>query len=105
MIETWEKMSKSKHNGVNPQEIIEELGADVTRLLLMFGSSPKSDINWSLDGLLSRFVAGGGKRRGGGGRTGKEGLWKLLKFKELFFKWISYFGILQKFSSTLPVLQ
>lgn len=32
----WEKMSKSKHNGVNPNTCIEEHGADVTRVFTLF---------------------------------------------------------------------
>ena len=33
---SWEKMSKSKHNGVDPQEVIDVHGADVIRLFMLF---------------------------------------------------------------------
>ena len=31
----WRKMSKSKHNGVDPMEVIQEFGADTIRLFLL----------------------------------------------------------------------
>ena len=34
--ESWEKMSKSKCNGVDPQEVIEEYGADTVRVFMLF---------------------------------------------------------------------
>ncbi|XP_071745579.1 LOW QUALITY PROTEIN: probable leucine--tRNA ligase, mitochondrial [Lepeophtheirus salmonis] len=48
----WEKMSKSKHNGVEPTEIIEKYGCDMTRFLILADVSPKSDRNWSEDSFV-----------------------------------------------------
>ena len=42
----WEKMSKSKYNGVNPQAMVEKYGADVVRLFLLFKSPPQLDLQW-----------------------------------------------------------
>ena len=33
---SWEKMSKSKHNGVDPDSCVEEYGADVVRVYTLF---------------------------------------------------------------------
>lgn len=43
---TWEKMSKSKHNGVDPEEMVEKHGIDTTRLYLLFAGPPEQDILW-----------------------------------------------------------
>src|SRR5712691_5953706 len=40
-------MSKSKNNGVDPQELIEKYGADTARLYMMFESSPEDSLMWS----------------------------------------------------------
>jgi len=40
-------MSKSKNNGVDPQELIEKYGADTARLYMMFESSPEDTLVWS----------------------------------------------------------
>ncbi|KAG8442814.1 hypothetical protein GDO86_011576 [Hymenochirus boettgeri] len=48
LLVTWEKMSKSKHNGVNPEEIIEQYGIDTTRLCLLFAAPPEQDIMWDV---------------------------------------------------------
>jgi len=48
---THEKMSKSKKNGINPLEIVEEWGADVLRLALLFSAPSESQIEWD-GGLL-----------------------------------------------------
>ena len=34
--ESWEKTSKSKHNGVDPHDVIEKYGADTVRLFMLF---------------------------------------------------------------------
>ncbi|KHJ44529.1 Anticodon-binding domain protein [Trichuris suis] len=44
-------MSKSKHNGVDPQELFIKYGCDATRLLVTANVSPQSHRCWNLDGL------------------------------------------------------
>ncbi|WP_434779005.1 leucine--tRNA ligase [Neisseria sp. Ec49-e6-T10] len=46
-----EKMSKSKNNGVDPQELIEVYGADTARLFMMFASPPDQSLEWSDAGV------------------------------------------------------
>lgn len=40
-------MSKSKNNGVDPQSIIDEMGADTARLFIIFASPPEQNLEWS----------------------------------------------------------
>jgi leucyl-tRNA synthetase len=40
-------MSKSKNNGVDPQDLIEKYGADTARLYVMFASPPEDTLMWS----------------------------------------------------------
>lgn len=42
----WEKMSKSKHNGVDPDRIIERFGADTTRLFVLFKAPVDKALDW-----------------------------------------------------------
>lgn len=53
-----EKMSKSKNNGVDPQALIEQYGADTARLYTMFTSPPESTLEWSEHGVegANRFL-------------------------------------------------
>lgn len=53
-----EKMSKSKNNGVDPQVMINEYGADTCRLFMMFASPPDMSLEWSDSGIegASRFL-------------------------------------------------
>lgn len=44
---TWEKMSKSKLNGVDPSDMIGEYGNDTTRLIILGDVAPTSHRNWS----------------------------------------------------------
>src|SRR6266478_1695753 len=51
-------MSKSKNNGVDPQDLIEKYGADTARLFMMFASPPEQSLEWSDSGVegASRFL-------------------------------------------------
>ncbi len=51
-------MSKSKNNGVDPQELIDTLGADTARLFTMFASPPEQTLEWNDAGVegAHRFV-------------------------------------------------
>ncbi len=44
-------MSKSKNNGVDPQSLIDEYGADTARLFIMFSSPPEDSLTWNSDGV------------------------------------------------------
>lgn len=46
-----EKMSKSKNNGVDPQDLIDAYGADTARLFMMFASPPEQSLEWSDAGV------------------------------------------------------
>ncbi len=57
----WEgmrTMSKSKNNGVDPQALVGEYGADSIRLFMMFKAPPEDTLEWSGDGVegASRFM-------------------------------------------------
>ncbi|XP_060853600.1 leucine--tRNA ligase, mitochondrial [Rhopalosiphum padi] len=49
VIATWEKMSKSKHNGVEPKNTISNYGVDTMRLLVLSSVAPTSNRNWNSD--------------------------------------------------------
>lgn len=53
-----EKMSKSKNNGVDPQAIIDEYGADTARVFMMFAAPPDQSLEWSDAGVegANRFL-------------------------------------------------
>lgn len=59
MIGGVEKMSKSKNNGVDPQQIIDAYGADTARLFMMFASPPEQSLEWSDAGVAGahRFLS------------------------------------------------
>ncbi len=44
-------MSKSKNNGVDPQKLVEEFGADTARLFTMFAAPPEQTLEWSDEGV------------------------------------------------------
>uniref|UniRef100_A0A671P9F5 leucine--tRNA ligase n=1 Tax=Sinocyclocheilus anshuiensis TaxID=1608454 RepID=A0A671P9F5_9TELE len=45
---TWEKMSKSKQNGLDPQEVLQQYGLDTMRLYLLYAAPPEQDILWDV---------------------------------------------------------
>jgi leucyl-tRNA synthetase len=51
-------MSKSKNNGVDPQELIDHYGADIARFFMMFTSPPEQTLEWSDSGVegAARFL-------------------------------------------------
>ncbi len=58
VIKDGAKMSKSKGNVVDPAYIIEQYGADTTRLFILFASPPEKDLEWSDQGVegVHRFL-------------------------------------------------
>ena len=58
LISKIEKMSKSKNNGVDPEEMVEKYGADTTRLFIMFAAPPERELEWNENGLAgaARFL-------------------------------------------------
>ncbi|MEB3317299.1 MAG: leucine--tRNA ligase [Cyanobacteriota bacterium] len=43
---SFDKMSKSKHNGVDPTAVIDRYGADTARLFILFKAPPEKDLEW-----------------------------------------------------------
>ena len=50
-----EKMAKSKNNGVDPQALVEQYGADTARFFIIFASSPDQQLEWSDSGVEGAF--------------------------------------------------
>ena len=50
-----EKMSKSKNNGIDPQDIIDRYGADTVRLFIMFAAPPEQSLEWSDSGIEGAY--------------------------------------------------
>ena len=48
-------MSKSRNNGVDPQELIEKYGADTARFFIIFASPPTSTLEWSDEGVEGSY--------------------------------------------------
>jgi len=50
-----ESMSKSKKNTIDPEEMINNYGADAVRLFIMSDSPPEKDVQWSNEGMEGSF--------------------------------------------------
>jgi leucyl-tRNA synthetase len=48
-------MSKSKNNGVDPQALVDEFGADTARLFTMFAAPPEQTLEWSDEGVQGAY--------------------------------------------------
>ncbi len=55
VIKDGSKMSKSKGNVVDPDEIIKKYGADTVRLFMLFASPPQKDLDWSDKGVEGSY--------------------------------------------------
>lgn len=86
----YEKMSKSKYNGVDPEEVLAKYGADTARMFILFKAPPEKDLEWDdadVEGqsrflnrvwrLIAEFVEAGGNINGK--NTGKGELNKAEK--------------------------
>ena len=58
VLKDGSKMSKSKGNTVDPQQLIEQYGADTVRLFIMFAAPPEQSLEWSDSGVegANRFL-------------------------------------------------
>jgi leucyl-tRNA synthetase len=58
VLKDGSKMSKSKGNTVDPQELIEKYGADTVRLFILFAAPPEQSLEWNDEGVegASRFL-------------------------------------------------
>ena len=50
-----EQMSKSKNNGVDPEEIVKEYGADPARVFTLFAAPPEKELEWNVNGLAGAY--------------------------------------------------
>ncbi|QSA98651.1 leucine--tRNA ligase [Methylococcus sp. EFPC2] len=55
VLKDGSKMSKSKGNTVDPQELIEKYGADTVRLFMMFAAPPEQSLEWSDSGVEGAY--------------------------------------------------
>ena len=50
-----ESMSKSKKNVIDPENIINDYGADAVRLFILSDSPPEKDVQWSEQGMIASY--------------------------------------------------
>jgi len=51
----YEKMSKSKYNGVDPQRVLADYGADTARTFILFKAPPEKDLEWNEADVEGQF--------------------------------------------------
>ena len=51
----YEKMSKSKYNGIKPEEVISKYGADTARMFILFKAPPEKDLEWEDTDVEGQF--------------------------------------------------
>jgi leucyl-tRNA synthetase len=47
----WKRMSKSRGNGVDPDDMIQAYGSDAVRLFILFAAPPESELRWQETGI------------------------------------------------------
>ena len=55
VLKDGSKMSKSKGNTIDPQDLIDRYGADTVRLFIMFASPPEQSLDWSDSGVEGAY--------------------------------------------------
>ena len=55
IVGATESMSKSKNNTIDPQEMIDNYGADAVRLFILSDSPPEKDVQWSDQGMIAAY--------------------------------------------------
>lgn len=55
VLKDGSKMSKSKGNTVDPNEMIQKFGADTTRLFMLFAAPPQKELEWLDSGVVGCF--------------------------------------------------
>jgi leucyl-tRNA synthetase len=55
IVGSSESMSKSKKNTIDPEQIIENYGADAVRLFMLSDSPPEKDVQWSDQGMIACY--------------------------------------------------
>ena len=112
-----EKMSKSKNNGVDPQALIEQYGADTARLFMMFAAPPSQSLEWSDAGvegayrflkrlykIVSEYVAGGVAGRFVAGELTADEKALRLKLHTTIQKVSDDFGVRQQFNTAIAAV-
>ena len=51
----FEKMSKSKYNGIDPESVITKYGADTARMFILFKAPPEKDLEWGDSDVEGQF--------------------------------------------------
>jgi leucyl-tRNA synthetase len=46
LVVVFEKMSKSKYNGIDPSDVLGKYGADTARMFILFKAPPEKDLEW-----------------------------------------------------------
>ncbi|NBO31825.1 MAG: leucine--tRNA ligase [Cyanobacteria bacterium WB6_1B_304] len=52
---SYKTMSKSKYNGVAPQDVINQYGADTARMFILFKAPPEKDLEWDAADVEGQF--------------------------------------------------
>ncbi len=55
LVGSSESMSKSKKNTIDPEDIINNFGADAVRLFILSDSPPEKDVQWSEQGMVASY--------------------------------------------------